>query len=186
MPKRLFSLALLLCILLCGCRRQTAPAQIQPASLSEETEQILQLLGDEVLFCDYTAPDGAQSFSLELWATERAGWASCGRVTGEIPAPEGRLGARLADGRCDLFVSDSSGYSKSSYHLPAPEGISSRCASRLDHPVEIPLEEEIPLLVTLASRNAGQPLSAPLANFREAACDWGLAVTVSFLAQPAA
>ena len=182
--KKFLPFLLSLFLLLGGCSSpdsQTSPKMfIAPASFSEETQDILSLLDQELAFFDYQVDDTVKSMSVDFWAYTENGWESMGRIYGNVDSPQGRIGIQMNDSVLALYQIQENGHTKSSYPNPPGFGNSSLVsATRLSNETPVVLNQEIPLWVQVGTNESYIAVSLS-ENFREIDCNAGLAVTVTF------
>lgn len=173
----------LLLLTACG-EEQTAQFVVQPAALSEETTQMLELIAgdEEIVFFDYTTDGSAASYDIDLWAIQDGAWQNHGGIVGNLEGREsGRFGIRLLDDSYQIFAIDESGHSIYTSEDPvdfSAEGMMVG-TGRLSDSTEIMLDEEIVLLVKLGTDKNSLAIG-PLEKFRDADCSAGLAITLTF------
>ena len=116
MKKRVIPLLLSAAFLLSGCSAGGEEAMtIEPSTFSEETEQVLEIIDDELVFFDYEVSDLIRSVSVDLWNYENGEWVSVGKCYGNLDTREGQLAVRLMDASWDVFFIEDGSHSKSSY-----------------------------------------------------------------------
>ena len=185
MKKRILPLLLILLLSLTACGNQKDTMSISVSGFSEETQEVLALFSDELMFFDYRTDDTVQSVSIDLWSCTDGEWASAGKVSGAMNGESTRLGLRLNEYACDLYQTEGSGYTKSSYPSPVDFSAAQTAASsRLTSPTRIELNREIPLWVKWGSSQSALKTEG-IENFRDVSCDLGIAVTITFSDQAA-
>ena len=153
---------------------------ISESSFSEETQEVLKILDDELIFFDYRVDDTVKSASVGLWMYENGTWVSQGQVIGDLNAKDCRIAVRINENSCDIFHVEESGHTKSHYVCAADFSGSKLVANtRLASPTPIQLNQEIALWVRLGT-DQNTMAAGNAQNFREAACNAGIAVTITF------
>lgn len=187
MKRLLACLMLLLSLLaLTGCRKKPEPGAmtIAPAVFSQETQDVLRVLDQEIAFYDYTIDETIKSYAVALWLCENGTWTSAGMSYGNVQPGKARIAVRVTDGGVDLFSIEESGYVKSSYPAMAQGDSGMAWAStRLNNPTAIRDGEEIPLWVRLGKREdatGSTSITVYESDFRRGDCDAGVAVTITF------
>lgn len=151
---------------------------IQQSKFSEETQEVLQIIDNEIAFFDYEANETIKSKSIEVWTYKDGQWINSGGTHGDINPGKKRIAIRLNQYSGDIFEIDETGYTKYTYDNAVDF---SECTMqtnfRLTNPTNIEINKEITLWANLGtSKNA---LSSS-ENFREVDCDAGVAVTITF------
>ena len=86
-------LAGVLALSLCACARDVqAGMSIAPTAFSEETMDVLKLLGDDIQFYDLSLDGSVKSFALSLWVYRDGEWFEDGKMYGGSDT----LGRRIA------------------------------------------------------------------------------------------
>lgn len=181
MKKILLLFALLITIMLSACSKPNQELTIKPSHFSEETQEVLKIFDDEIIFLDYTIDETIKSLSIDLWVYQNGEWINNGNTFGNIDSVNNRLALRLTETSYDLFIIDEEGYSEhSTPNIGADfSNFTSVTSTRLTNPTPIKPNEEIPLWVKLGT-NKNSIESARLTDFRNADCDTGVAITVTF------
>lgn len=157
---------------------------IRPAEFSEETQQILDILENEVVFFDYSVDESIKSVSVELWTNEGDGWTSLGRSLGDVEPGAGRIGVKLSGKNYELYTMGESGHSKTSYDgLSGLESMPSILGSRLSESMDITADTEIELWMRIGVSSSAS--FSTFSNFRSASCDAGVAATITFSSKTA-
>lgn len=151
---------------------------IQQSKFSEETQEILQIIDNEIAFFDYETNETIKSMSIEVWTYKDGQWINSGGTHDDINAGKKRIAIRLNQYSGDIFEITEKGYTKYTYDNVVDF---SQCTMqtnfRLTNPTNIEINKEITLWANLGtSKNA---LSSS-ENFREVDCDAGVAVTITF------
>ncbi|MEF2795520.1 MAG: hypothetical protein U0N62_08595 [Hydrogeniiclostridium sp.] len=152
---------------------------VKPSEFTEETQNVLQIIDNEIVFFDYQVSDLIRSVSVNIWSCVDGEWVSVGKSYGNLASQEGRLAVRLLDGSWDIFFIDEDGTSKTSYKgAPDVEECAATAGYRLSQPVEIEPGKAITLWSVLGfDTNAVVQVTA---DFRDSECTAGTAATVTF------
>ena len=118
MKKRILPLLLILPLSLTACGNQKDTMSISVSGFQRKPRKSLDLFSDELMLFDYRTDDTVQSVSIDLWSCTDGEWASAGKVSGAMNGKSTRLGLRLNEYACDLYQTEGSGYTKSSYPCP--------------------------------------------------------------------
>ena len=78
---------------------------VKPSEFTEETQNVLQIIDNEIVFFDYQVSDLIRSVSVNIWSCVDGEWVSVGKSYGNLASQEGRLAVRLLDGSWDIFSS---------------------------------------------------------------------------------
>lgn len=175
--------ALLLCLLpACGAGEAERENYIEPAELSEETREILKAIGDETVFFDYAVEDDIiRSVHIAILVYQGGKWISGGGSSGSVNEMTGnRVGIQIQDGECSLLEIGENGYSRSTMELEErfPDGMMVG-SSWLSEKTKI--EPGIPVTLYVKLGTMGKELRMGLlSDFREADCDAGMAIQITF------
>lgn len=154
---------------------------IQPSNFSKETQEVLEIFDDEVVFFDCNLDESVASYAVDLWAYQDGKWILKGNTSGSIERLNNRLALRLMDNGYDLYIIDESGYSKySADDIGTDFSVSTSVLSKkITNPVPIECNKEIPLWVKIGTDKHGISLGEAY-DFRNADCNSGVAITVTF------
>lgn len=189
--KSVFLMILLLTMVLTACSRQKEAAEndaaqnetmtIKPSEFSEETQDVLKIMDDEISFFDYSVDETIKSMRIDIWAYEDGKWTGAGNSYGNLKGSTGRIAVRINDATYDIFDIDESGYAKTSCESIVDfEKSKTKTMSSLSHPTKIEPGKEISLWVKLGFDTLEAVSPGTAGNFREADYDSGLAVTITF------
>ena len=183
-----WSVFLLAGVLLVGCgtgeqakQKTVEPMTIRPAVFSEETQKVLDILDDEVMFFTYATDETVQSMALDIWFYENGEWVSAGAVKGEQAAVEQDIVLRVKDAEIDVIQVRDDGQSK--YTFPVTTEFTTAqmtVEDRLMVTEDIAVGEEIVLFSKVSTDDTSIRSEV---DFREMDCTAGLAVTVKFFAE---
>lgn len=181
MKKMVIPLLLSAAFLLSACSAGGEEAMtIEPSTFSEETEQVLEIIDDELVFFDYEVSDLIRSVSVDLWNYENGEWVSVGKCYGNLDTREGQLAVRLMDTSWDVFFIEDGSHSKSSYKRTSDwSDAVATSGYRLSTTHEIQPGRAITLWAELGYSEANAQV-AVTDDFRAADCDYGTAATVTF------
>ena len=179
MKKRLLALALAAALCLASCSGGGSQMTVKPSEFSDETQGVLQIIDNEIVFFDYQVSDLIRSVSVNIWNCVDGEWVSVGKSYGNLASREGRLAVRLLDGSWDIFFIDEDGNSKTSYKgAPDMSGCVATAGYRLSQPVQIEPGKAVTLWSKLGfDTNAVVQVTA---DFRDSECTMGTAATVTF------
>ena len=175
-------------VLLAGCgtgeqakQKTVKPMTIHPTVFSEETQRVLDILDDEVMFFSYATDETIQSMALDIWLYEDGEWNSAGAVKGGQESVAQDIVLRIKDTEIDVIQVRDDGQSR--YTLPVTTEFSTAqmtVEDRLMVTEDIVLGEEIVLFSKVATDDTSIRSDE---NFRDMDCMAGMAVTVKFLAE---
>ena len=188
-------IAALLCSLslmaLAACAVQPGEVEqsIQPARLTQEEQDIVQLLGmgDDSLIYDFELDGTAQSVEICAYQLLDGGWQPLTSGARQLTGTEGRLALRfeiIGDGVCTSVQSGHHG-SSDSWSSPEPvqgEELGWHTAVRSDR-TEIAYEQEIPLVVQFGGSGSAVPSFGVDGFFTPGdytGCEYAYAITVRF------
>ena len=174
------TILLALVILVIRLNSGTGSMTLRPSQLSPETEGVLDIVGDEVMFFDYAVNETIKSKKIDIWIYEDGEWRILGNSSGNLESLEGQAAVEIGESSCAVFDIDSTGHTKISF--PFPEGFGdwkSWTECRITDPVDFEAEEEIALWTRLGYGESGEKAVSTL-DFRGASCSQGIAVTAKF------
>lgn len=185
-----WSVFLLAGVLLTGCgtgeqakQKTVEPMTIRPAVFSEETQKVLDILDDEVMFFTYATDETVQSMALDIWVYEDGEWNSTGTVKGGQEAVEQDIVLRVKDTEMDIIQVHEYGQSKYTYPVEVDFSAGEMSVEdRLLITEDIVVGEEIVLYSRVSTDDTSIRSGS---GFREMDCTAGMAVTVKFFAEPA-
>lgn len=162
---------------------QNEAMTIKPSEFSEETQEVLKIMDDEISFFDYSVDETIKSMRIDIWAYENGKWTEAGYTYGNLKGSTGRIAVRINDATYDIFDIDGSGHVKTSYDSVVDfEKSKTKTMNSLSHPTKIEPGKEISLWAKLGFDTLEAVSPGIAGNFREADCDCdsGLAVTITF------
>lgn len=157
---------------------------IRPSKFSKETQNALKIFDAETLFLDYTINDTVKYISINLWIYKDGEWKANGSISDSITNIDqfNRIALRFKETDVEVFTIDKPGdfikygFNEGCMGLKNSKSIVS---NRITEPVNIVLNEEIPMWVTRdTGKNSIQSDSS--SGFRNLECSDGVALTVTF------
>lgn len=170
----------------CGGSRQERGESmvIKPSEFSEETQEVVKILDDEIAFFDYSVDETIKSMSVDIWIYENGEWVNGGNTLGNLKRRDGRIAVRINDASYDIFDMNEDGHVKMSYKSIVDfQKSQTQTGSRLSNAEKIEAGTEISLWVRLGFDAGKEIRSGGGRDFRKSDCDSGLAVTVTFSAE---
>jgi len=183
MKKIYFIIFVLVTLLLSACTNDLTTGgkmTIKPSQFSKETQEVLKLFDDEILFLDYKVDETVKAYSINLWAYQNGEWIGNGATSGGFDLGD-RIALRLTDNSYDLYTIDETGHTKYGINdLGTDFSVCTSIAStRLTNPTSIELNKEIPLWVKIGTDKHGISIGE-IHDFRNSDCNAGVAITVTF------
>lgn len=183
MKKILLLFAFIIAISLSSCSSvgEENGMVIRPSEFSEETQKVLKIFDDEIIFFDYNVDETAKFFSIDLWFYKNGEWVADGNLLDSINYLNNRIAIQLKDSEVDVFsIDEAGGFAKYGFYETGDFSNSTSVASnRISKPTPIVLNEEIPLWVKLGTdKNSMETGSA--SDFRNFDGNAGIAVTITF------
>ena len=172
-------LILLLAMGLTACSQ--AKSTIRPSEFSQETKKVLTIVEDELVFFDYEVDETIRSKTVDIWQYQDGQWVSAGCAFGNLDSPKGRMAVRINKAGYDIYTINDDGFVRHSYDSQVDfSQVSAQSAKRLGEPTAITAGVEIPLWVQLGYEDDRIDTRNATGDFRQADCDEGLAVTITF------
>lgn len=163
----------------CG-KTQSDSMVIGRSEFSQETNQVLQIIDDEIAFFDYSVDDSVKSLSIDIWQWQNGSWNNLGQIIGDI-GDSRQIAIKLDENSYEIFQITKDGHTKSSYPNTADFSKSGMKSDyRLSNTATIEINKEIPLWVRLGTDKNFMEADSSI-EFRNADCNAGLAVTITFL-----
>lgn len=163
----------------------SAPAQnaetmtVKPTEFSDETKKVLDIVGKDTVFFDFSVDDTIKSYEINTWVFENGEWANKGEIPGTIEKPDNQIAIQLTENGYNIFSIIEDGHA--SYGAPEMDiGLDStahQATDRLETSKSIVIGEEIPLIVKIG--NSESKISIP-SDFRTSNCTNGIAFTITF------
>lgn len=185
---RAWVLLLLLALTLMGCTRdEGAVNTIWPHEFAEETQDVLRLFGDDLVFFDYAVDNTINYAAIRAWFYRDGEWKANVISHGEADDRRECMAVYVREDGYDLFRDiDADGFVRSGYSgvdtdfSKADGGI---MTTRLSNATPIQEGEEITLFARLGyereSDQASVVMESPM-DFRRADCVAGMAITITF------
>ena len=175
-------LAGVLALSLCACARDAQPGMyIAPAAFSEETMDVLALLGDDIQFYDLSLDGSVKSFALSLWVYRDGEWFEDGKMYGGSDTLGRRIAIRQTETGFDLYSISETGREKCSYpalDTPFEESLGI-AGTKIDGKTQIELNRELPIWVKVGTTSNQMEVLDITQDFREMECNAGIAVTLT-------
>ena len=154
---------------------------IAPTAFSEETMDVLELLGDDIQFYDLSLDESVKSFAISLWVYRDGEWFEDGKMYGGIDTLGKRIAIRQSETGFDLYNVSETGREKCSYPAPdTPFGESLGIAgTKIDGKTPIELNRELPIWVKLGTTSNRMEVLDITQDFRGMECNAGIAVTLT-------
>ncbi|MDD4844813.1 MAG: hypothetical protein PHU31_10890 [Anaerotignum sp.] len=184
MKKMLLLLALIIAILLSACGNSgvnDSGMTIRPSKFSEETQGVLKIFEDEMVFLDYTVDETVKYFSVNIWWYKNGEWVADGKLSDSIDYLSNRIGIRLKESGIEVFSLEENGdYTKYGFFQDETVFFDSNVATtHISNPTPISLNEEIPLWIKFGMDKSGKLIRIS-DDFKKLDCNGGVAVTVTF------
>ena len=185
-----WSVFLLAGLLLTGCGAKefvgtetVKPMTIRPTVFSEETQRVLDILDDEVMFFTYATDETVQSMALDIWFYEDGEWNNAGAVKGGQESVTQDIVLRIKDTEIDVIQVHEYGQSKYTYPVTMEfTAAQMTVEDRLQITEDIVVGEEIVLYSKVSTDDTSIRSET---DFRDMDCTAGMAVTVTFSAEAA-
>ena len=185
-----WSVFLLAGLLLTGCGAKefvgtetVKPMTIRPTVFSEETQRVLDILDDEVMFITYATDETVQSMALDIWFYEDGEWNNAGAVKGGQESVTQDIVLRIKDTEIDVIQVHEYGQSKYTYPVTMEfTAAQMTVEDRLQITEDIVVGEEIVLYSKVSTDDTSIRSET---DFRDMDCTAGMAVTVTFSAEAA-
>ena len=175
-------LAGVLALSLCACARDAqAGMSIAPTAFSEETMDVLKLLGDDIQFYDLSLDGSVKSFALSLWVYRDGEWFEDGKMYGGSDTLGRRIAIRQTETGVDLYNISETGREKCSYQAldtPFEESLGI-AGTKIDGKTPIELNRELPIWVKVGTTSNQMEVLDITQDFREMECNAGIAVTLT-------
>ena len=175
-------LAGMLALSLCACARDAQPGMyIAPTAFSEETLDVLELLGDDIQFYDLSLDGAAKSFAISLWVYRDGEWFEDGRIHGGVDSLSSRIAIRQTETGFDLYNISKTGREKCSYptlDTPFEESLGIG-GTKIDGKTPIELNRELLIWVKVGTTSNRMEVLDITQDFRRMECNAGIAVTLT-------
>lgn len=151
---------------------------IQKSEFSQETQEVLKIMENEITFFDYEVDETIKSMSIDIWTYKDGKWINPGKTDGNVDGDKKKIAIRQNQNAYDIFTIDQAGYTKYTFdNIVDFSECTMQTYFRMPHPTSIKADEEITLWVNLGTTKDALTSGE---NFREADCNTGAAVTITF------
>lgn len=183
--KKIFSrsvaLAILFALTACSAPEQSSQDTmiVRPSEFSEETQRVLELFDDEIMFFDFIVDETVKSLQVNVWVYENGQWVDKGEISGNISGLRSQAAIQVTENKYNIFTLDENGHVK--YSSPEVnigfENTAQKISHKITKPVDITVGKEITLWVKIGNDGNGISVSD---DFRNSDCTAGIAFTVTF------
>lgn len=151
---------------------------IQKSEFSEETQEVLKIIEDEIAFFDYEVDETIKSMAIDIWAYKDGEWIKSGGTYDDISSSKNRIALRRNQNAYDIFEISEAGYTKYTYDdIVDFSECSMQTYFTITNPTSIEMDKEITLWANLGTNKNFLSSSE---NFRDSDCTAGVAVTITF------
>ncbi len=154
--------------------------EIRRGTFSKETREVLEKYADHTYIFDFKADSSVRSAFLQVWTCENGEWIEGGGMSVSVSHSAQRIAVCPEDNSIILYPENGKGSVPCDNRLQDAQAV---YTSLLDNPTEIVLEKEIPLYVYLGYNDQSILHSNLMEGFKNAGCDKGTAVTITFSEQ---
>lgn len=180
----LFAFIIVISLSSCSSVGEGAGMTIRPCKFSKETQKVLNIIDDEIVFFDYDLDETVKFFSINLWFYKNGEWVADGKISNSINSLKNRIAIQLKESEVDVFsIDEMGGFTKYGLLEPGMDFSNSTfvASNRISEPTQIVLNEEIPLWVKVGTdKDSIQTGAFSSSDFRNFDCNAGIAVTVTF------
>lgn len=160
---------------------------IRPSEFSEETEDIIELIYDDVMFWDFKVNENVKGYSVSFWKynQESSNWKSGGMLRGNIECLDNQIAIRINDNEYDIFLSDKDTNQKCGLTM-SKLNISDSSMHRFEkitEEIEFEINKEIVLYEHIITNKIGMNTNFD-EDFREIDCDSGLVIVLKLMDKP--
>ncbi len=172
-----------LCLSITACSNQGQTKEetmvIKPSEFSEETMQVIDVLGDDVLFFDFVVDDSVKSYNIEGFIYKDNDWQDYGKTSGNIDDINNRIAIKLDEEGYDIHNIDDANVR--SYNADgtydAFDSTTQQGSYKMTSITDIIIDEEIVLWSKIGNNGNGLSMND---DFRNADCTAGMAFTITF------
>ena len=183
--KKLLSLIIsaTLCLSITACSNQVQTQEetmvIKPSDFSEETMQVIDILGDDVLFFDFVVDDSVKSYSIEAFIYKDNDWQDYGYTSGNIDDTNNRIAIKSDEEGYDIHTIYDNGVIgyNADVAYDAFDSTTQQGSYKITSTTDIIIDEEIVLWCKIGNVGNGLAITS---DFRNADCTAGMAFTVTF------
>lgn len=152
---------------------------IKESVFSEETQEILEIINEDIVFFDYKIDETVKSMSIDIWTCEDGKWVNSGKTYENVKSSDGRIAIKINNDSYDVITIEEDGHTTSSYNSVVDFSDYKMISSHhLSDVTEIKTDEEILLFTKLATDENN--ISLEFDDFRNNSYDTGVAITVTF------
>ena len=176
-------ISMTLCLSITACSNQVQTQEetmvIKPSDFSEETMQVIDILGDDVLFFDFLVDDSVKSYSIEAFVYKDNTWQDYGITASNIDDTNNRIAIKSDAEGYDIHTMDDSGiigYNSDAVY-DAFDSTTQQGSYKITSATDIIMDEEIVLWSKIGNNGNGLAITS---DFRNADCTAGMAFTVTF------
>lgn len=151
---------------------------IKPSNFSNETNEILELINDQINFFDISFDKSAKYQKISAWIIKNGEWIEIGNNISEVNTPKERIGIRLMNDNFDIFTfSDKHNKGKYTYSTKSKiTNIDTPMNFKISENTHIELNKETTLLLKISS-NKNNSIDITK-DFRKIDSDEGIAITL--------
>lgn len=157
---------------------------IRPSEFSEETEDIIELIYDDVMFWDFKVNENVKGYSVSLWKydQENSNWKSGGMLRGNIECLDNQIAIRINDNEYDIFLSDKDRNKKFSINMSELNivDVKMHIFEKITEEMEFEINKEIVLYEDICTNRNSMNTNFD-EDFREIDCDSGLVIVLKFM-----
>lgn len=166
-----------------ACTPQTKQSElfIQPSTFSKETNDVLALFENEIQFFDVSLDDSAKYYKIALWTYQDGLWYENTSTSGETESFGNRIAVMLRNDCYDLYTIDKNGHNKYSAPITNTNFKDATMIGnvKIENQTPILLNTETPILLKIGTKQNSLREIDITKDFRDLACDMGVAVTLT-------
>ncbi len=168
----------LVCLSMAACSQTGESMVIKPSTFSEETESVLEIFGDEVMFYDFEVDDTIKTVTIAIWLCNDGEWVENGALITDTDV-QNQIAIQRGDSTYDIYTMGDEGFVESaSIDVNQDfEDTIHQASWKMDEPVNILAGQEITLWTEIGNNSEGISITE---NFRESDCTEGIAISVVF------
>ena len=173
---------ILLASILSACaKNEMKKMYIKPSEFSKETDEVLELFKDEVVFFDIVVDETVKSETITIWVYRDGEWQESGEIYGPVEELERRIAIRLTENSYELYSMDESGpvkYAAPNLNIRFDESMAS-IGSRIEGETKLILNDETPIWMKIGSKTTAMENYNVTEDFKTIDCDAGIVVTLT-------
>ena len=175
-------ISVVICLSVTACSQEATIKEtmvVKPSEFSEETTQVIGILGDEILFFDFIVDDTVKSYSIGAFIYKDGSWQDYGSTSGIIDNVNNRIAIKSDNEGYDIHTLDDSGVMgyNSDTTYDAFDSTTQQGSYKITSTTDIIIDEEIILWCKIGNNGNGLAINN---DFRNADCTAGIAFTVTF------